>query len=210
MAYHDERTDKMQNVKLKAKVRDTSSKSNLKQLRKSGRVAASVYGHGRDSISVSIDLAELIAAVKGEAGAHALMELAVEDAPKEASGVVVIKQMAKDPISRQLLHVDFQRVLMTEKLITEVTIELVGTAIGIQQGGLLEHVMRSLNVRCLPGVIPSSLEVDVSGIEVGHSLHVSDLPLPEGVEPMAQPDEVVVAVRQPTVRVEVAAATATE
>jgi large subunit ribosomal protein L25 len=196
----------MQKIKLNATVRDTSEKRNLKALRKTGRVAASVYGHGFESVPISIDLGELVAASKGEAGLHALMEMSVEGAPKDASGVVVIKKLQKDPVSRQLLHVDFQRVLMTEKLSTEVIIELEGESVGALLGGVLEHVMRTLHIRCLPDQIPSHIILDISNIEIGHSLHVSDLELPEGVEPVAQGDEVVVAVRQPTVKVEVAAA----
>lgn len=193
----------MDRLKLKAEVRDTSSKSSLKQLRKSGRVAASLYGHGFDSLAISVDLADLAAAVKTEAGVHALMDMAVDGAPKKASGIVVIKQIQKDPISRRLVHVDFQRVLMTEKLTTETPIELVGSSIGVHEGGVLEHVMRALQVRCLPDQIPSHIDLDVTDLEIGHALHVSDLPLPEGVEPLAHTDDVVVAVRQPAVHVEV-------
>jgi large subunit ribosomal protein L25 len=195
----------MQKIKLQAQVRDTSKKSDLKQLRKSGRVAGSVYGHGFESVAISIELGDLVAAVKSEAGVHALMDMAIDGAPKKASGVVVIKDLQKDPVSRKLLHVDFQRVLMTETLITETPIQLVGSAIGVFNGGTLEHVMRTLNVKCLPDQIPSHIELDITDIQVGHSLHVKDLPLPEGVEALAPADDVVVAVRQPTVKVEVAA-----
>ncbi|MDO8589274.1 MAG: 50S ribosomal protein L25 [Armatimonadota bacterium] len=195
----------MQKAKLNAQIRSTHSKSELKQIRRTGQIAASVYGHGFESMSISVDAAELAAAVRTEAGLHALIDMSVDDAPKTASGVVVIKQIQKDPVSRRLLHVDFQRVLMTEKLSTETPIELVGAAIGVHEGGVLEHVMRSLHVRCLPDQIPSHIDLDVSDLDIGHALHVSDLPLPAGVEPLAQPDEVVVAVRQPTIHVEVAA-----
>lgn len=196
----------MQKIKLKAKVRDTSSKSNLKQLRKGGSVAASVFGHGFDSVAISVELADLVAAVKSEAGLHSLMELSIDGAPKNASGVVVIKDLQKDPVSRKVLHVDFQRVLMTETLTTECPIELIGSAIGVFQGGTLEHVMRTVNVKCLPDHIPSHIELDITNVNVGHSLHVKDLPLPEGVEALAPAEDVVVAVRQPTVKVEIAAA----
>ena len=195
----------MRKVTLQARVRDTQSKSELTQIRKAGQIAASVYGHGRESISVSIDLAELAAAVKGEAGLHALIDMTIDGAPKADSGVVLIKQIQKDPMTRRLVHVDFQRVLMTEKLGTETPIELLGIPTGVQLGGTLEHVIRSLHIRCLPDHIPSHIELDISDMEIGHVLHVSDLPIPEGVEVLAAPDEVVVAVRQPTVHVEEAA-----
>lgn len=193
----------MEKVKLKAQVRDTSSKSIIKQLRKAGLVPASVYGHGFDSVAISVELNDLAAAVKSEAGLHALMEMKIDGADKKASGVVVIKRVQKDPISRKVVHVDFQRVLMTEKLTTGVPIQFVGSAIGALSGGLVEHVIDSIQVRCLPDKIPSHIEVDISALEIGHAVHISDLPLPEGVEPVALGEEIVVAVRQPTVKVEV-------
>ena len=192
----------MDRVKLQAQVRDTSSKSHLKQLKKAGRVPASVYGHGFDSISISVDLAELAAAVRTEAGLHALMDMEIDGGRKKDSGVVVIKRVQKDPLTRRLVHVDFQHVRMTEKLTTEVPVQFVGTAVGVQEGGIVEHVIDSVQVRCLPDRIPSHIDLDVSELEIGQSLHIGDLPLPEGVEALASAEEIVVAVRPPHIHVE--------
>ena len=192
----------MDRVKLEARVRDTSSKSNLKKLRKSGRAAASVYGHGTESVAISVDMGELAAAVRTEAGLHALMELEIKDGRKKDSGVVVIKRVQKDPLTQKVLHIDFQRVKMTEKLTTEVAIEFLGTAAGVQQAGIVEHVIDHVQVRCFPDRIPSHMDLDVSALDIGQALHIKDLPLPEGVEILASPDEVVVAVRPPYVHVE--------
>jgi len=200
----------MDKVRLRAQVRDTSTKSALKQLRNSGRIAASVYGHGFDSVSVSVDLAELAAAVKSEAGIHALMEMEIDGGKKKDHGTVVIKRVQKDPLTRRLMHVDFQRVKMTERLTTEVPIQFIGTAAGVQQGGIVEHVIDTVNVRCLPDRIPSHVDLDVSDLEIGQALHVRDLPMPEGVEILAGADEVVVAVRPPHVHVEPEAEVAPE
>ncbi|MDO8684294.1 MAG: 50S ribosomal protein L25 [Armatimonadota bacterium] len=192
----------MEKVKLQAQVRDTSSKSNLKKLRQDGRIAASVYGHGVDSVSISLELSDLVAAVKTEAGLHALMDIEIEGGRKKDKGVVVIKRVQKDPITRKVVHVDFQRVTMTEKLTTEVSIVFIGNAAGALEGGVVEHVMDSIQVRCLPDKIPSHMDLDISDLELGQALHVKDLPLPEGVEALTGEGEVVVAVRLPHVHIE--------
>jgi large subunit ribosomal protein L25 len=189
----------MEKVKLQAQVRDTSSKSELKKLRKTGHAPATVYGHGYDSLSISVDVADLAAAVKTEAGLYALMDLAVDGGTKKDSGVVVIKRIQKDPVTRKVVHVDFQRVRMSEKLTTGVPIRFAGTAAGAIYGGLVEHLIDSIQVRCLPDQIPTHIDVDISELGVGQALYIKDLPLPEGVEPIASPDEIVIAVRQPHV-----------
>jgi len=192
----------MDRVKLQARVRDTLSKSELKKLRRSGRAPASVYGHGMDSVAISVAVADLAAAVRTEAGLHALMDLEIEDGRKKDNGVVVIKRVQKDPITRKVLHVDFQHVRMTEKLTTEVAITFIGTPMGVQFAGIVEHVIDHVQVRCLPDHIPSHFDLDISNLDIGQALHISDIAVPEGVEILAALDEVVVAVRPPHVQVE--------
>ncbi len=105
----------------------------------------------------------------------------------------MIRDMQMDPVSRQVIHIDFQRVLMDQKVRVAVPVELIGTAFGVKtEGGMLDFVTREVKVECLPGDIPKHLELDVTGLHVGQHSEAKDLNLPEGVTLLDEPDKVIV------------------
>jgi large subunit ribosomal protein L25 len=119
----------------------------------------------------------------------------------------MIQEIQRDPLQPEIVHVDFHAVSATEKLTAEVPIETVGEPVGVKTGGgLLEHILRSIEVECLPGDLPERIEVDVSNLDIGDSVHVKDLKLPSGVEALVDEDLTVLSVSEARVEEEEVAA----
>jgi large subunit ribosomal protein L25 len=150
-------------------------------LRAVGRIPAVLYGHGNASVSLSIQAKDLDTLLKtSHAGLNTLIDLEGDGAV--AGKVVLIKELQRHSVAGTLSHADFFEIDATAKMHVSVPIKLEGTPEGVKLGGVLEHIMREIDLLCLPNAIPDSLEVDVSEMNQNESLHVSDLTLPEGVE----------------------------
>jgi large subunit ribosomal protein L25 len=163
-----------------------------RRLRRQGLTPAVLYGRGVESLSLAVDsraLRDLI-----HAGGHnVLLRLKIHKGEGE-SPTVMVKEIQRHVLTGMTLNVDFQRISLTEKVTAEVPVVLVGEAPGVKQGGVLDQILREVEVECLPTDIPARIELDISGLEVAHSLHVSDLAAPSGVEITTEPTAVVVAV----------------
>lgn len=183
----------MAEVTLEVSKRDATGKEIAKKLRREGKVPAVVYGGHRDPVAIMVDrkaVSELIQ--KSEHGLRSvfLLKMAGTDQQRHA----MIKEITIDPISRKMMHIDFVRVLMDEKVRVTVPLHLNGTAIGVKEGGLLDWQVREIHVECLPNAIPDAIEVDVSPLGSHDYYRVKDLNIPEGVKVMDDPERVVVGV----------------
>jgi large subunit ribosomal protein L25 len=187
-------------VKLPARVREDMSKTGLKALRRTGFVPANISGHGV-SESLEVKLHDLVEMVRSGGGSHALIDLQVTG-NKKASGAAIIKTIQKDPITRRVLHVDFQHVSMTEKITTSVPVEIIGEPQGKKSGGTLEQVLVEIPIRVLPGDLPPKIEIDATDWEIGHVARAGELEMPEGVELATDPEDVVATLRPPHIHVE--------
>lgn len=187
-------------VKLPARVREDMSKTRLKALRRTGFVPANLSGHGV-SESLEVKLHDLVEMAKSAGGSHALIDLQVVG-NKKASGAAIIKTIQKDPITRRVLHVDFQHVSMTEKITNVVPLEIIGESQGTKTGGILEQVLVEIPVRALPGDLPPKIEIDSTEWDIGHVARAGELEMPEGVELATDPDDVVATLRPPHIHVE--------
>ncbi|HIG72028.1 MAG TPA: 50S ribosomal protein L25 [Myxococcales bacterium] len=166
---------------LAVEVRTDTGKGVARKLRAVGRIPAVLYGHGNASVSLSIQAQDLDTLLKtSHAGLNTLIDLEGDGAV--AGKVVLIKELQRHSVAGTLSHADFFEIDATAKIHVSVPIKLEGTPEGVKLGGVLEHMMREIDLLCLPNAIPDSLEVDVSGMNQDESLHVSDLTLPEGVE----------------------------
>jgi len=166
---------------LAVEVRSDTGKGVARKLRAVGRIPAVLYGHGNASVSLSIQAKDLDTLLKtSHAGLNTLIDLEGDGAV--AGKVVLIKELQRHSVAGTLSHADFFEIDATAKIHVSVPIKLEGTPEGVKLGGVLEHMMREIDLLCLPNAIPDSLEVDVSGMNQNESLHVSDLTLPEGVE----------------------------
>ncbi len=170
------------NVTLNASARTTSGKGAAKSLRRQGRVPAIVYGRGMENLSLTVPAKELTGILLDEVASHSLINLNIEGEGGAATKVVIVKDYQVDPVKRHLLHADFYEVDMKRTIQTEVPLVLVGKAKGLEKGGNLEQIRHDVVVSALPAKLPSQIEADVSGLDVGDSIHIEDLAAPEGVE----------------------------
>jgi large subunit ribosomal protein L25 len=182
----------MQQKQLNVELRSKTGKGISRQLRMTDRVPGVVYGKGMDPIAVSINHRELRAATAGEGGQNNLITLVGGGSLDQSMAIIV--DLQRDPLKGTYRHVDLHRINMTEKLRITVPVALKGTAIGVKEGGLLDLAHHELHVECLPGNIPDHIEIDITMLAVAHSIHVSDLTLPEGVKVLDNPKTPVVSV----------------
>ena len=183
----------MAEVTLEVTRREHTGKEVAKKLRREGKVPAVVYGGHKEPVAITVDrkaVTELV--TKGEHGIRSvfLLKMAGTDQQRHA----MIKEITIDPISRRMEHIDFVRVVMDEKIKVTVPVRIVGTAIGVKEGGLLDFQVRDLHLECMPTAIPDAIDVDVTPLNGHEYYRVKDLKLPEGVKVLEDPERVVVGV----------------
>lgn len=199
----------MERLGLQAKLRSGGNKKGeLNRLRKQDQVPGVVYGRGKENLPVLLDGRLLRQALSSGAGSNAIIELQIEngDSQKEkTTETVMFKEVQRDILVRdRLLHVDFIRISMQEKMVASVPVQIVGESDspGVTEGGIVQVLLREVEVYCLPASIPDSIEVDISALNLGESLVANDLVLPEGVELSTDPEETVVLIAAPSEEVE--------
>jgi len=192
----------MSDITLEVQSREETGKNANRRLRATGLIPAVVYGGDLDPVAIQVDRRTLHDLFKQTGGENAvfLLKLAGTDQKRHS----MVRELTIDPITRQVIHIDFLRVLMTEKVKVQVPINLEGTPVGVKnEGGVLDFITREVEVECLPGDIPQTLELDVSDLEIGSHCEVKDLEVPAGVELMVELDKVIVAVAHSRVATEV-------
>jgi len=186
----------MEKVLLKATVRTLTGKRVAKDLRNKGIIPANVYKGGKGAVSLEISEDDLDNVLQTKAGENVIITLKIsgEGSPKDKT--VLIKEIQREPIKDGILHVDFNEISLTEMLKVNVPLSSKGEAVGVKvDGGILEHVMWELQVECLPTDIPEKIEVDISNLKIGDSLHVKDIALPEGVKVLNDPELITMIVK---------------
>jgi large subunit ribosomal protein L25 len=181
---------------LKAMGRATKGKGSARKLRAAGRIPAVVYGHAEEARSISVDAHELERLFAGISIENTVIDLGIDEA---AAIRVLVRETQTHPYRMEVLHVDFYQVHAGEQVTVEIPIQIAGTAQGVREGGILDQILHELPVRCLVDQIPEAIEVDVSALAVGDTIHVRDLSLPKGVEVEVEGDRVVCSVTPPTV-----------
>lgn len=150
------------------------NKNAARRVRVEGKIPAVVYGAGKDSVAVTVDPKVITKILHSDSGHNTIFDL---DITGSAVAKAMIVDWQREPIKGALLHIDLKRIAMDKAMRVSVPIQLVGVPVGVKaQGGILEHVLREVEIECLPSDIPSHLDVDVSALEINGSIHVSDLP----------------------------------
>jgi len=191
----------LEQIDLKAQVRKTTGKSPARALRREGRIPAILYGQKADSIMLSIDFKEFEHIVKKANIGSVLLNLQIHNG-ETLTRPAMIKELQTNPVTGAFLHIDFYEIDMQRKITVSVPVVTKGKSAGVEEGGLLQIVRREIELFCLPTAIPKSIEVDITDLTIGDSIHVLEIPLPGDVELPEDVDFTVITVLAPKIEEE--------
>ncbi|MBI3804479.1 MAG: 50S ribosomal protein L25 [Nitrospirae bacterium] len=188
----------MQKLEIQGEYRKEAGKGVARQLRMRGKIPAVLYSAGSSTL-LTMDPKDIDKVLHSASGENTLITLQVAaDGSGSGSHVAILRDFQRDPITGKVLHADLFEINMNEPLVVKVQVEVVGgVAAGVKEGGVLQHNIRELEIRCLPSLIPDQIEVDASGLGIGESIHAKDIRLADGIELMGDPDQVLVSVAVP-------------
>ena len=187
----------MEKIMLKADKRAETGKGSARSLRRQDILPAVMYGVGK-TIPIKLNRKEIQKLIYSGGGEHSLITLELnEGGSKISEHPVLIKDYQREPVSEELLHVDFIEVSLKEKIKVTIPVVIIKEPAGIKMGGIMQHRVREIEVECLPTQIPDKIEIDAGFVEIGHSLHVSDIPAMEGIKIVTDPSEVFLSVSAP-------------
>ena len=192
----------MEQLDLKAQVRKTTGKGLARALRREGRIPAVLYGPKTDSMMLSIDFKEFEQIVRKANVGSVLLNLQIQNG-ETLTRPAMIKELQTNPVSGAFLHIDFYEIDMQRKINVSVPVVTRGKSAGVEEGGLLQIVRREIELFCLPTAIPESIEVDISDLTIGDSIHVREITLPGDVELPEDIDFTIITVLAPKVEEEV-------
>ena len=182
-------------LNLEAIKREGIGKEAARKIRAQGWTPAIIYGKRETALPVAFNTSEFLTMVHGEAHENTLFKLKIKGQKGKNVPNVIIKEMQYHPVKGTLLHVDLFEVAMDEIIEVHIPIESINEAKGVKdEGGMLDHVSREVLVECLPDDLPEKIEVDVSNLRLGESIHISDIEFPSGVKPVDNPDKVVLTI----------------
>jgi large subunit ribosomal protein L25 len=185
---------------LKATLRTETGKGAMRRLRREGRIPGVVYGRGEENRPLSLDAGEFQNLVKKHSLDTTLIDLSIEGVgTKGATLRTLVAEVQSHPYKPQVLHVDFQQIHAGERVTVQVPIRLLGTPAGVRAGGVLQHILHDIELECTVEEIPEEFNVDVSGLDIGDSVHVNDLAVPADVELLIDESRTVCTVAAPTV-----------
>jgi len=197
----------MATASLNASIRNDRGTGVARKLRQSGNVPAIIYGHGREPQSLAINTREVERLLGTISAGSTVIELNMDG----TTARTLIREIQRHPFKRSILHIDFQELVAGEKVTVSVPLRFTGTADGVRNsGGILEETMHQVHVRVDPSLIPDHIDVDVTPLTIGHSFHISDLKLPEGVTILDDAGATVCVCAAPQAAVEEVAAPGTE
>ena len=182
-------------TKLQAEKRDETGKGVARRLRAGGRVPGVLYGQGVEPVALSVDAREMFHILHGAAGANALVDLVVDG----SEHLVLAREIQRDYIHNSLIHIDFLAVSRTQAITVNVPVVETGEAAGVKEGGVVEHHLREVAVECFPQDVPDQIEIDITELELGDMVHVSDLMAPKGVTILTNSEDAVLSIITPAV-----------
>jgi len=199
----------MQILNLNVTSRAETGKGPGRRARAAGNVPGIVYGQGGDPLPITINLHRFTLDVINKAGEHAIVQMQVEDKP-ELSGPALLKAVHHHPVTDRVLHADFMRIKLDKAITTAVTVHFTGRAKGVIDGGVADIQMHEIEIECLPLDVPTAIDVDITGLGLGESLHVRDIVVAENCKVVTDGDRTLIAIHVPRALAEATAAAAAE
>ena len=177
----------METQQLQVKIRKDTGSLKARKNRKSGLIPAILYGHKQENLKLLLNEKEFAKALDTEVKMVNLTWNGTEE-------IAIIKDIQFDTFGKKILHVDFVRIALTERVTTHVPIVLYGTSRGVEAGGILDHAMKEIEIECLPTEIPKNIRINISELAIGNTVHISDIELPANAKALGNPDAIVVSV----------------
>jgi large subunit ribosomal protein L25 len=181
-------------TKLKAELRTETGKGPAHRLRAVGRVPATLYGHGMDPLSISVSGQDLIHLFH-QAGQNALVDLQVDG----SEHLAIARDVQRDHLHGRYIHLDFLAIRRDEKIRVSVQVFEVGESVGVEEGGVVEHHLREIELECLPADVPERIDVDITNMRIGDMVHVGEVPPPEGAAFLTDPETPVLSIIMPAI-----------
>ena len=192
----------MELIELKTNIRTTTGNGPARRLRQKGQIPAVLYGPGTESVLLSVNISDIDMVLKKGRIGQALLNLVIPDNGETSVKTVMVKELQIQPVSRNYLHIDFYEVAMDRKIMVNVPITTTGKAKGVEVGGILQIVRRELEVQCFPLDVPESIELDVTDLDIGDSIHVGDISLQSEIEFLGEENFTVVTIVSPKIEEE--------
>jgi len=184
---------------LAARIRSEKGKQAAKKLRRENRIPAIFYGPGAASLMLTVDAHELDMIMKKKTGENVIIGLQIETDKGTDSKTVILKELHSDPVKTDYLHADFYEISMDKELTVDIALHFINIPKGVVNGGMLQPIRREITVSCLPDKLVDFIEVDVSELEIGQSLHIKDVTLPDGIKSLLDLDLTVATVMAPSI-----------
>ena len=192
----------MELIELKTNIRTTTGNGPARRLRQKGQIPAVLYGPGIESAMLSVNISDIDRVLKKGRIGQALLNLVIQNNGETSTKTVMVKELQLHPVSRNFLHIDFYEVAMDRKIMVNVPVTTTGKAKGVEVGGILQIVRRELEVQCLPMDVPVSIEVDITDLDIGDSIHVGDISLQSEIEFLGDENITVVTIVTPKIEEE--------
>jgi large subunit ribosomal protein L25 len=183
----------MEVTDLAAQIRKEQKKGPARRLRQTGYVPAIFYGRSAENILLAVKNDALVKIHKDKKD-HAFIKLIIDDGKRKIEKLSLIKELQVQPLTGKFYHADFYEVDMKHKLTVDVSLRFVGKPVGVDNGGELQHIKREVKVSCLPADLPDHIDVDVAGLDIGDSIKIKELTIPQGITILDSPDSAVAAV----------------
>lgn len=188
----------MEEIILEAQVRNEIGKGKLKVVRKEGFIPAVVYSEGKPAISIKLSRHDFLYLVHHKHLENAIISLKIKDDKIKPTRSCMIKEMQNDPVKGDIVHLDLSEISLTKALKVNVPVVTTGESLGVKQdGGAIEHIMWEIEIECLPTAIPKNIEVDISALKIGDSIHVKDIKFPANLKVLSDFDAVVLSIASP-------------
>jgi len=188
----------MEELFLDAELREEVGRGKIKAIRDKGFIPAVVYADGKDALSLKLSHRQLVQLVHHHRIEGVVINLNIKDDKKQKSRPCLIKEIQYEPVHGEIVHVDFNQISLTKAIKVNVPVTAKGEPLGVKlEGGSLEHILWEIEVECLPTNIPKDIEIDVSQLKMGESIHVKDIPVPQGVKILNDPGAIVLSVAAP-------------
>ena len=191
----------MERIELQTTVRKSTGNSPARSLRRSGHIPAVLYGPKMESVLLSVNIKDLEQVLKQGNIFQVILNLVIQNG-KKVTKAAMVKELQTHPVSGNFIHIDFYEIDMKRQINVMVPIITNGQSVGVENGGMLNIVRREIELLCLPGDIPEAIEIDITDLDIGDSIHIEDIPLGENVEVSADFNFTVITVLSPTVEEE--------